>query len=104
MKPDPLTYAPANPHAAPMIIMPSRPRLSTPARSAISSPAAASSSGVDAASTDRMTASSSPIDGSGAASKRRIKTRIMNADAVEDQGVAGQHVEQQDTLEHLGEV
>ena len=56
---EPVSQAPAKPQAAPMIIMPSTPRLSTPERSATSSPAAASSSGVEAASTERMMASSS---------------------------------------------
>src|ERR1039458_4744461 len=79
-----------------MIIIPSRPRLSTPERSTTSSPAAAKRSGVDAAITDRMMASSR--------SMRRLPERTDEADSVDDQGIAGQHVEQQDSLEHLGEV
>src|SRR5271168_4376130 len=79
-----------------MIIMPSMPRLSTPDRSTTSSPAAASNSGVDAAITEMMMASSNPIGNPGA---RRHQTN-----AVEDQGVAGEHVEQQDALKHLGEI
>src|SRR5215471_5071806 len=79
-----------------MIIMPSMPRLSTPARSATSSPAAASKSGVEAASTDRMMASAKPMDDPA--------LRWHEADAVEDERVAGEHVEQQDPLEHLGQI
>src|SRR5208283_3378678 len=96
MKTEPVKKAAAKPHAAPMIIMPSMPRLSTPARSTTSSPAAASNSGVDAAITETMMASSNPIGNPGA---RRHQTN-----AVEDQGIAGEHVEQQDALEHLGKI
>ena len=55
-KVDPVSSAPAKAQTAPMIIMPSTPRLSTPARSTTSSPDAASSSGVEATITDRMIA------------------------------------------------
>src|SRR5882672_9894803 len=79
-----------------MIIMPSTPRLSTPERSTTSSPAAASSRGVEAAITDRIMASSSPM--------RRLSRRTDESVAVEDQGIAGEHVEQQDALEHLGQI
>src|ERR1700730_10600175 len=79
-----------------MIIMPSTPRLSTPARSTTSSPAAASSSGVEAASTATMMASSRPMG--------HLATRCAETDAVEDQGIAGEHVEQQDALENLCQV
>src|SRR4029077_2056632 len=79
-----------------MIIMPSAPRLSTPERSTTSSPEAASKSGVEAAITDRMIASSS--------SMRGLSNRTQNADAVDDERIAGEHVEQQDALEHLGEI
>src|SRR5215470_18080004 len=79
-----------------MIIMPSTPRLSTPARSTTSSPAAASRSGVEAASTARMMASTSPMC--------RSMVRSQEADAVDDERVAAEHVEQQDALEHLGQV
>src|SRR5580700_1373308 len=79
-----------------MIIMPSMPRLSTPERSATSSPAAASSSGVDAASTERTIASNTSIGGS--------EARRYEADTVEDHGIAGEHVEQQNPLKNLGEV
>ena len=56
---EPVSQAPANPQAAPTIIMPSTPRLSTPARSVTSSPVAAINNGVDAASTARTIASTS---------------------------------------------
>src|SRR6185312_8806145 len=79
-----------------MIIMPSTPRLRTPERSTTNSPDAASSSGVEAAITDRMMASSS--------SMRGLPDGAQQADAVDDERIAGQHVEQQDALEHLGEV
>src|SRR5580700_4968084 len=79
-----------------MIIMPSMPRLSTPDRSTTSSPEAASSSGVDAAMTDRRIASSRPMGGPGA--------RCDQTDAIEDERIASEHVEQQDALEDLGEV
>src|ERR1700756_5176629 len=96
MTTDPDSHAPAKPQAAPMIIMPSTPRLSTPERSVTSSPVAAIRSGVDAASTDRMMASSS--------STGHLSRRKDQAEAVEDQGIAGEHVEQQDALEDLGDV
>src|ERR1700734_3446715 len=79
-----------------MIIMPSRPRLSTPDRSATSSPAAANNSGVEAAITDSMMASNISMGGP--------SQRADEADAVDDHGVAGQHIEQQDALEYLGEI
>src|SRR4051794_11651262 len=79
-----------------MIIMPSTPRLRTPERSTTSSPAAASKSGVEAAITARMMASSSTI---GAPRRGRDV-----ADAVNNERVAGEHVEQQHPLEHLGQV
>src|ERR1700722_20412803 len=79
-----------------MIIMPSRPRLSTPDRSVTSSPAAANNSGVEAAIPDSMMASNISMGG--------LSQRADEADAVDDHGVAGQHVEQQDALEHLGEI
>src|SRR5580704_7577352 len=87
-----------------MIIMPSTPRLSTPERSATSSPAAASSRGVDAAITDRMMASAMSMGvglglGLGVPWRRADET-----DAMDDQGIAGKHVEQQDALEDLGKV
>src|SRR5665647_2622875 len=83
-----------------MIIMPSTPRLSTPERSTTSSPAAASSSGVDAAITDMIMASSSPMN----VSLGGLFEWSDQTDAIEDQGIAGQHVEQQDALEHLSEI
>src|SRR4051812_6511102 len=92
---DPVRYAPAKPHAPPTIIMPSRPRLSTPARSTTSSPEAASSSGVDAVITVSRTASTNSMDD---------LRREQDAEAVEDQRVAGEHVEQQNALKHLGEI
>src|SRR6185437_7142852 len=78
-----------------MIIIPSTPRLSTPERSTTSSPEAASSSGVDAAITDRMMASSS---------MRGLSHGPDQVDAIDDQRVAGEHVEQQNALENLGEI
>src|SRR3974390_2729336 len=79
-----------------MIIMPSTPRLSTPERSTTNSPDAASNSGVEAAMTDRMMASSS--------SMRGLSDGAQQADAVDDERIAGQHVEREDALEHLGEI
>src|SRR2546421_13058238 len=75
--------------------MPSRPRLRTPARSTTSSPEATSSSGVEAVITVSRTASMNSMG-----DLRRGK----DTEAVEDQRVAGEHVEQQNALEHLGEV
>src|SRR3954451_16629487 len=75
--------------------MPSRPRLSTPARSTTSSPDAASKSGVEAAITVSRTASTNSMND---------LRREREADAVEDERVAGEHVEQQNALEHLGEI
>src|SRR5690242_16391363 len=77
-----------------MIIMPSTPRLSTPDRSTTSSPAAASNNGVDAVMIVRMMASMSIGDLAGR----------HEANAVEDQRVAGEHVEQQDALEYAREI
>src|SRR6516164_9611892 len=79
-----------------MIIIPSTPRLSTPARSTTSSPAAASRSGVDAASTARMMASRSPMS--------CLAVSRDESEPVEDDGIACQHVEQQNALEHFGQV
>src|SRR4051794_25767957 len=75
--------------------MPSTPRFRTPARSTTSSPAAASRSGVDAAITVSRTASTNSMND---------LRREHEAEAVEDERVAGEHVEQQDALEHLGEI
>src|ERR1044072_3172941 len=92
---EPVWYAPAKPQAAPTIIMPSTPRFKTPARSTTSSPDAASSSGVDAVMmVSRMASANSMGDLRGE----------QQAEAIEDERVAGEHVEQQDALEHLGEV
>src|SRR5260221_585378 len=52
--------------------------------------------GVDAASTERMMASSSPT---GYLSRRENQPK-----AVENEGVAGEHVEQQDALKYLRDV
>src|ERR1700704_5846712 len=93
---DPVSHAPPNPHAAPTIIMPSRPRLRTPDRSVTSSPVAAINSGVDAASTERMMASSSPTG--------HLSRRENQPETVENEGVEGENVEQQDALKHLGDV
>src|SRR5882724_4810490 len=83
-----------------MIIIPSTPRLSTPARSATSSPAAASSSGVEAARTARMMASASPIS----SSLGGPAVRGQETDAMDDERIAGEHVEQQDALDNLGQI
>src|SRR5215467_11693241 len=88
--------APAKPQAAPMIIMPSTPRLSTPARSTTSSPAAASSSGVETASTESVMASNSPMDD--------LAVRADQTNTVEHEGIASEHEEQQDSLEYLGQI
>src|ERR1700743_1317196 len=93
---EPLSHAPPKPQAAPTIIMPSTPRFRTPERSATSSPVAAINSGVEAASTERMIASASPTG--------HLSRSGNEPEAVEDQGIAGQHVEQQKTLEDLGDI
>src|SRR4051794_4225547 len=92
---DPVVYAPAKPQAAPTIIMPSTPRFRTPARSTTSSPDAASSSGVEAVMMVSRRASTNSM--SDLRSEQQTET-------VEDQRIAGEHVEQQNALEHLGEV
>src|SRR5688572_8844256 len=96
MRVEPVSHAPAKPQAAPTIIMPSTPRLRTPERSTTSSPQAAIRSGVEAEITVSRMASSRPIC--------PPMDRANEADAVGDHGVAGEHEEQQNTLEHLGEV
>src|SRR5579864_7915503 len=93
---DPVSHAPPKAQAAPTIIMPSTPRLSTPERSVTSSPVAAINSGVDAASTDRMMASTS--------STGHLTVREDQLEAVENEGIARKHVEQQDALKDLGDV
>src|SRR5882757_5173238 len=93
---EPVSQAPPKPHAAPTIIMPSTPRLSTPARSVMSSPVAAINSGVDAASTDRMMASAS--------STGHLSRRENQPETVENERVAGEHVEKQNALKDLGHV
>src|ERR1700722_12031129 len=93
---EPVSQAPPKPHAAPTIIMPSTPRLSTPERSVTSSPVAAINRGVDAASTDRMMGSSS--------STWHLSGGGDQPDPVENEGIAGQHIKQQDTLKNLGHV
>src|ERR1043165_3409789 len=75
--------------------MPSTPRFKTPARSTTSSPEAASNSGVEAVITVKRTASTNSMDD---------LRRMQQSEAVEDERVAGEHVEQQDALEHLGEI
>src|SRR3954466_10586292 len=96
MKIEPVSQAPPKPQAAPTIIMPSTPRLSTPERSVTSSPVAAISSGVDAASTARMIASSS--------STLHLPRPDDQPDTIEDERIAGEHVEQQDPLKYLGHI
>src|SRR5580692_1190623 len=93
---EPVSHAPPNPHAAPTIIMPSTPRLRTPERSVTSSPVAAINRGVDAANTDRTMASSS--------STWHLWRGENQPDPVENKGIAGEHVEQQDALKNLGHV
>src|SRR3979490_731772 len=93
---EPVSQAPPNPQAAPTIIMPSTPRLRTPARSVISSPVAAINSGVEAASTARMIASSSPTG--------HLSRGEDEPEPVENERVAGEHVEQQNALKYLGDV
>src|SRR6266550_3760912 len=75
--------------------MPSTPRLRTPARSTTNSPEAASTSGVEAVITVSKTASMNSMD--------NLRGK-QHADAIEDQGIAGEHIEQQNALEYLGEV
>src|SRR6202043_2561222 len=93
---EPESQAPPNPQAAPTIIMPSTPRLRTPERSATNSPVAAINSGVDAASTERMIASTS--------STVHLSGRENEPEAVENETVAGEHIEQQNALKYLGHV
>src|SRR6516164_8347568 len=97
---DPVSHAPPKPQAAPTIIMPSTPRLSTPERSVTSSPVAAIRSGVDAASTDRMMASTS--------STSHLSCHLSRCgdepEAIENETVAGEHVEQQNALKNLGHI
>src|SRR6266436_118558 len=93
---EPVSQAPPKPHAAPTIIMPSTPRLRTPARSVTSSPVAAINNGVDAASTERMIASSNPTG--------HLSRRENQPEAVENEGVAGEDVEQQNALKYLGDI
>src|SRR5262249_3955729 len=76
--------------------MPSTPKFSTPERSATSSPVAAISRGVDAASTDRMIASAS--------STRHLSRQGNESEAIEDEGITGEDVKQQKSLEYLGDV
>src|ERR1700730_6850206 len=78
-----------------MIIIPSTPRLSTPARSTTTSPTAASRSGVDAASTARMMDSRSPIS--------CLAMTRDEPEPVKDEGIARQHVEQENALEYFGQ-
>ena len=87
----------AKPQTAPITIMPSTPRLSTPERSTTSSPSAAISSGVAAVAMVSRMLSACPWSGSLGDGLRRAETG--NADAVEDQRVAGEHEEQQHALE-----
>src|SRR4029079_8486840 len=92
---DPVAKATAKPVTAPTTIIPSTPRLSTPERSTTSSPSAARSSGVDAVMMVRMTFSSILFSRHSRSLRRRHE-----ADAVKDQGVAGENKEQQDALEY----
>src|SRR5690554_6822942 len=93
---DPVVSATPKPVTAPMIIMPSTPRLSTPERSTTSSPTAARSSGVAAVKTVIRIASN--IGPSRLPGRRHMTGG--EADAVMDEGVAGEHEEQDHALEH----
>src|SRR5579883_2849648 len=88
--------------------MPSTPRLSTPERSATSSPEAARRSGVEAVIAVRMKLTekiSLAISTTASSMGRHRPWRArQQADAIDDHGIAGEDVEQQDTLEHLGKV
>src|SRR5271156_882852 len=91
-----------------MIIIPSMPRLSTPERSTINSPADARSSGVEAVMTVRIKLTekincmtSRSVSNMG---WHGLSHGSQQADAVNDQRIAGQHVEQQDSLKNFGEV
>src|SRR5690606_654914 len=90
---EPVVCATAKPVTAPMIIMPSTPRLSTPERSTTSSPMAAIRSGVAAVAMVMKTASNM------ACLPYRAGTRPDEADTVVDQRVAGEHEEQDQPLE-----
>src|SRR5271170_4268010 len=91
-----------------MIIIPSMPRLSTPERSTTNSPADAKRSGVEAVMTVRMKLTEK------ISAKMSWSVSSMGwhcflhgshqADAVDDERIAGEHIEQQDALEDLGEV
>src|SRR5690606_17870732 len=90
---EPVVCATAKPVTAPMIIMPSTPRLSTPERSTTSSPMAAMSSGVAAVAMVMTTASNmGRLPGRGG-------LRPYQTDAVVDERVAGEHEEQDEALE-----
>src|SRR5271155_452122 len=105
---EPDMKAPPNPQAAPTIIIPSMPRLSTPARSTTNSPDDASKSGVEAVITVRIKLTENiSLKISRRAStmgRHRFSHGSQQADAIDNQRIAGQHVEQQDALEYLGEV
>src|SRR6476620_8746711 len=96
MPAEPESQAPPKPQAAPTIIMPSTPRLRTPERSVTSSPVAAINSGVEAASTDRMMASN--------ISTVHLPRRENQPEPVENEGVACEHIEQQNALKDLGDI
>src|ERR1700685_1463624 len=98
----------AKPQAAPMIIMPSTQRFNTPARSTTSSPDAAIRSGVEAVMTVRMKLTenislriSVSVSSMGGHGFLRV---AHQTNAIDDQRVASEHVEQQDALENLGQV
>src|SRR5579871_3697476 len=93
---EPVSQAPPKAQAAPTIIMPSTPRLRTPERSVTSSPVAAINKGVEAARIDRMMGSSN--------STWHLWRGGSQPDLVENEGIAGEHVEQQDALKDLGDI
>src|ERR1700753_1959327 len=88
---EPVSQAPPKPQAAPTIIMPSTPRLSTPERSVTSSPGAAIKSAVEATSTERMIASTSPTGHS----TGHLGGGRNQPETIENERIAGEHVEQQ---------
>src|ERR1700733_12202970 len=103
---EPDIQAPAKPQAAPTIIIPSTPRLSTPERSTTSSPVDANKSGVEAVTTVKikltekirlkMLPSASSMGG------YRLAHGSQQANAIDNERIASEHVEQQDALKDLG--
>src|SRR5262245_42441011 len=80
---------------APITIMPSTPRLRTPERSTTSSPMAATRSGVATAMLERIRCS---MRSAGSQSQPR---QTLKRDAVMNQGIAAENVEEEDPLKQL---